>query len=274
MRLFFMLAITSLAMMLIAWPVLAAVTLVRFQITAITSTAITLEWETASEFNNLGFFVTRSSSEGGEYVAISDFIPAEGSAVSGSIYQFVDSNLISGQYYYYKLQAVDLNSNFEYFGPISNVPNPTATQSPTQTVTRTVTRTITGTLVTATVRTTVATLSASATITPTVTETSPFSFPTNTLTETATITSEPSSTQEQLPSETATLTEIPTAIVIKTSTPRISPSLTMVVQAESIQRSGAIRSVLIGFFSVVVVGSLILLALFFLSRARRAGDYD
>ena len=40
--------------------VYAAVTLVRFEVVNVADNAITLEWETATEFNNLGFFVLRS----------------------------------------------------------------------------------------------------------------------------------------------------------------------------------------------------------------------
>ena len=100
--------------------VYAAVTLVRFEVVYVTHTSIVLEWETATEYNNLGFFVLRSDTEGGTYEQIGDFIPAEGTAVSGYIYQFTDDLVLDEQVYFYKLEAIDLNSVSEFFGPVSN----------------------------------------------------------------------------------------------------------------------------------------------------------
>lgn len=122
----------------------AAVTLIYFIAEADAPTnSIYLEWETATELNNAGFYITRSNLENGTYVRITDFIPAEGDGVTGSLYYFFDLNIQTGVRYWYKLEAVDTNNNSEFHGPISaqlGGPTPTSTLSgPTRTPTVTVT---------------------------------------------------------------------------------------------------------------------------------------
>lgn len=241
-------------------PVFAAVTLVRFEIVTISNNAISLEWETATEYNNLGFFIVRSNSEGGDYVPISDFIPAEGSAVNGSFYQFEDSTITAGQIYYYKLQAVDLNSNSEYFGPISNSPNPTPTRTATQT------KTVSSTSSTGSTPSKTAAIASSATITPTFTETSPFSFVTNTSTATATVTDTATITPlaSETPNETATAS--PTEIEVKTSTSqvKVTPTLTLTLPVN--QGTTPQKAVLVGFLAVIATGLVLIVGLIFYSR--------
>ena len=236
----------------------AAVTLVRFEIIASTASSVTLEWETATEFENLYFFITRSTTENGTYVQISDYIFAEGTGVSGFVYQYIDGSVQAGERYFYKLEAVDVNYASEFFGPLSVIPGaPTATATLTATATQTGTATITGTIITTPSVTPSVTITE--TSTPTATETSRFHFSTNTKTFTATITAPvtetpiPSQTASPEPSLTATEIEVKTSTKLVTETPQIIPTATPVEKQTS---PAALMG--IGFLSVILVGGAVL----------------
>ncbi|MCS7287078.1 MAG: hypothetical protein NZ653_08095 [Anaerolineae bacterium] len=110
----------------------AAVTLVSFT-AAPQGQSVLVQWETASEVNMLGFYVWRSTEEGGNYTRISDLIPAVGDIV-GAIYQFVDTAVGPGQTYFYRLEAVETTGASQFYGPVSvTVPVPTPTPGPSPT---------------------------------------------------------------------------------------------------------------------------------------------
>jgi hypothetical protein len=113
---------------------LAAVALASFTATE-GDGQVLLEWETASEIDNIGFNLYRSTSEGGPYVRINDsLIPSKAlGSVVGACYSYTDSDVINGTTYYYKLEDVDVYSHAEFHGPISATPGaqPTATPTPT-----------------------------------------------------------------------------------------------------------------------------------------------
>lgn len=79
-----------------------AVILTSFTAEASTD-SIAVMWETASETNNLGFYLWRSLDEAGDYTNISGFILSldEG---AGASYAYEDSAVTLGVPYYYKLQ--------------------------------------------------------------------------------------------------------------------------------------------------------------------------
>lgn len=236
----------------------AAVTLVRFEITASTISSVTLEWETATEYQNLYFFITRSLTENGTYVQISDYIFAEGTGVSGSVYQYIDRDVQAGQRYFYKLEAVDVTYTSEFFGPLSVIAGaPTATASATATATQTGTATVTGTIITSRSVTPSITLTESST--PTATETSPFHFSTNTRTFTATITLPV--TETPIPSQTASLEPSLTAteIEVKTSTKLVTETLQIIPTATPVEKQTSPAALMgIGFLSVILVGGAVL----------------
>ena len=120
-----------------------AVSLLRFTATG-RSNNILIEWETATEFNNAGFFVWASDTVDGTYNPISDFIESQGDGVTGAIYGYVDTDVEAAIPRYYKLEAIELNQNSEFFGPVSAAANlglPTATITPTPTTSITATST-------------------------------------------------------------------------------------------------------------------------------------
>jgi hypothetical protein len=97
-----------------------AVTLASF--TALpTGNAITLDWATASELDNLGFNLYRARSAAGPRTQLNASLilsQVPGSPV-GAAYQFVDTAVKPGVTYYYWLEAVDVAGASELYGPVS-----------------------------------------------------------------------------------------------------------------------------------------------------------
>lgn len=141
--------IAMLLALITSQPVSAAVTLVYFR-AAGSPTQISLEWETASEIDMVGFYILKSETLSGDYEPISSLIHSLGDSFGGATYLHVDSSINQGQTYYYKLQVLDRNQNSEYFGPITGYAgNETLTPTPTNTLTAisaTSTITVTGTI--------------------------------------------------------------------------------------------------------------------------------
>jgi len=73
---------------------------------------VTLNWSTASETNNSGFDVERSSANGSWSKIVN--VSGNGTSNTPNSYSFTDKNLASGNYSY-RLKQIDFNGNFEYF---------------------------------------------------------------------------------------------------------------------------------------------------------------
>jgi len=121
----------------------AAVTLVSFEAEGVDGKVI-LNWETASELDNAGFFIQRSYSETGTYQRVSFFIPSMGDDVVGAQYYFEDDDVTNGVTYWYKLEALDYSQNADFYGPISVTPGIVHSATSTPTITTTPTRTSAG----------------------------------------------------------------------------------------------------------------------------------
>ena len=101
-----------------------AVDLVRFEALGHDG-AIELVWETASEIDNLGFHLFRSSSAGGPFERVtSRVIPGLGSSPVGAHYAYRDEGLVNGKVYFYKLQDIETTGKETLHGPVSAMPNP------------------------------------------------------------------------------------------------------------------------------------------------------
>ena len=75
-------------------------------------------WTTETEPNNAGFNIFRSTAENGDYSKINDsLIPALGDATTGASYSYLDKPEQAGDYYY-KLEAVSLNGETSFHGPV------------------------------------------------------------------------------------------------------------------------------------------------------------
>jgi len=72
---------------------------------------VILEWSTATELNNLGFEVQRSS-KGNEFVTVG-FVNGKGTVTEIQNYTFTDENMEVGSYSY-RLKQVDYDGTFEY----------------------------------------------------------------------------------------------------------------------------------------------------------------
>ncbi len=81
---------------------------------------VVLSWSTATETENLGFHLFRSTTitEGFQRIN-SDLINGTGSSDRSQHYTFTDKNVQPGQTYYYKLADVDYSGNMRFHGPIS-----------------------------------------------------------------------------------------------------------------------------------------------------------
>ena len=83
--------------------------------------AVCLAWQTAMEVANEGFNLWRLAEGDGDYVKINaGLIPAEGGPFGGAEYQYVDDGVAAGLSYWYRLEAVDLFGQSQFFGPVSS----------------------------------------------------------------------------------------------------------------------------------------------------------
>jgi hypothetical protein len=82
---------------------------------------VLLNWETATELDNLGFNIYRADSQVGEMSKINlSLIPSKdpGSTV-GAAYSFLDEAAVAGATYYYWLEDVDVSGATEMNGPVA-----------------------------------------------------------------------------------------------------------------------------------------------------------
>jgi hypothetical protein len=101
-----------------------AVRLMSFDATA-GDGSVTLEWRTGTELDNLGFHVYRGSSVEGPWTRLTtSLIPGLGSSPVGQAYSWLDTGLMNGTRYYYRLEDVDASSKSTFHGPVSAVPVP------------------------------------------------------------------------------------------------------------------------------------------------------
>jgi hypothetical protein len=85
--------------------------------------SVALAWKTASELDNAGFNLWRSTTIDGEYTKINDtLIPAKGSVDMGASYEYVDSDIIKEVTYDYKLEDVDIHGVSTFHGPVVAMP--------------------------------------------------------------------------------------------------------------------------------------------------------
>jgi hypothetical protein len=104
----------------------AAVTLLFFEATP-QGDSILIEWGTASEVDVFGFYIQRAPyvtpeiadcADIPDRVRISNLIPSEGDII-GAFYDYTDTSAVAEVTYYYCLEAVEVDSDFELHGPIS-----------------------------------------------------------------------------------------------------------------------------------------------------------
>lgn len=69
---------------------------------------IVIDWQTASEINNKGFEISRSTD--GKLYTLLEFINGQGSSTEKSNYLFIDKSPLAGEFYY-KLEQVDFDGS-------------------------------------------------------------------------------------------------------------------------------------------------------------------
>jgi hypothetical protein len=99
---------------------------------------IEIDWTTATEINNAGFNLLRSTSQNGTFTQIAGLIPAKyPGSVIGASYSYTDGAVTAGQTYFYKLVSVESGGATQQFGPVSASVAVPATATPTATATST-----------------------------------------------------------------------------------------------------------------------------------------
>jgi len=81
-------------------------------VSTISGRNVELNWSTASENNNSGFDIERSSVNG-SWSKIGN-VAGNGTTSTGNSYSYTDRNIATGNYNY-RLKQIDFNGNFEYF---------------------------------------------------------------------------------------------------------------------------------------------------------------
>ena len=74
---------------------------------------VALNWQTASERNNKGFYIERSTGNDFDFQRIG-FVPAVTVAKPKNNYQFADQSVVPGNIYYYRLRQEDTDGHFVY----------------------------------------------------------------------------------------------------------------------------------------------------------------
>ena len=80
---------------------------------------VQVNWETASETGNLGFYLYRADSPAGPFVRITDqLIAGLNHSVEDRAYSYEDTDVTEGQPYYYKLEDLDMDGQRTFHGPV------------------------------------------------------------------------------------------------------------------------------------------------------------
>ena len=84
---------------------------------------VVIEWITATEIDNLGFNLYRSTDPDGDFVRINVvFVPGQGTSAVGASYEYVDWGVTPGTVYFYLLEDVEYDGDTELHGPVAAVP--------------------------------------------------------------------------------------------------------------------------------------------------------
>ena len=100
-----------------------AVTLVHFEAFP-ESSQVRVEWETATELDNLGFNLYRGESATGPWVKLNTtIIPAQQPGlVTGAVYEWLDEAVPPDTTVFYRLEDVDIHGVSTFHGPVSAMP--------------------------------------------------------------------------------------------------------------------------------------------------------
>ncbi|NQT24346.1 T9SS type A sorting domain-containing protein [candidate division KSB1 bacterium] len=87
---------------------------------AVEGEGVTVQWETQSEVNSLGFHVWRSEESPSNYAKItSDIIASQGNGSSLIEYAYTDNHVTPNTMYWYKVEEISTSGASIFYGPIS-----------------------------------------------------------------------------------------------------------------------------------------------------------
>jgi len=95
------------------------VELTKFTLTPINNEYFSLNWETASELNNAGFYIQRSKN-GAPFENVG-WIAGHGTSSIIHQYSFADRDIEHNTIYYYKLMQLDNDNSFKYSNTLSGI---------------------------------------------------------------------------------------------------------------------------------------------------------
>lgn len=108
------------------------VELISFETAPMEGNMVKLVWETASEIDNLGFEIQRST-DAYKWENLA-FVKGNGTALERNKYEWVDVKPLANSYSYYRLKQIDTDDDFEYSeilvfkavkdGTLNSFPNP------------------------------------------------------------------------------------------------------------------------------------------------------
>ena len=76
------------------------------------SPGIEVRWQTETEFDTAGFNVHRGDSVDGPFSQVNDqLIASAADPAAGAGYLFIDSNVVAGETYYYRLEDVEFDGD-------------------------------------------------------------------------------------------------------------------------------------------------------------------
>ena len=82
---------------------------------------ITVQWETATEKDTLGFHLWRGESRDGVYTRLTDDLTAaKGGDTWGAAYIYDDFDVSADKTYWYKLEEIEDNETHNFYGPVSS----------------------------------------------------------------------------------------------------------------------------------------------------------
>lgn len=84
---------------------------------AVVDNSVLLNWESATEINNLGYEIERKVTNNEEWKKIG-FIDGKGTSSETNKYSFNDKNLVGGTIFQYRLKQIDNDGSFKYYDPV------------------------------------------------------------------------------------------------------------------------------------------------------------
>ncbi len=107
------------------------VQLVNVEATSVAGGSVRVNWATASEIDNYGFYVERKGASDPSFVQLAgSFQAGHGTSLNAYSYSFTDGTAIAGVAYQYRIKQVDLNGTVHYSEPVAVTNGTTAVGTP------------------------------------------------------------------------------------------------------------------------------------------------